>query len=876
MCVLAPKQLYLYRAFARFRSTCFVFTQKTMILSLTFAIFLVLSTSSDTNALLQFQQQQQNTQFSDATMGGSQDPIARFTAKQVSNTSVHLYWTTNQNKYGVDSFDIEYGPAPHSTNEFLISSIASHIRDYAIGNLQPNTFYEFKLQPKQGNRLYKPKLAVARTDDIQNKNSQMVSETASLIQPHGLKAETKSSTTVQLSWIEHERTPSNNNILKMNTIRYAEISHDSSVSQTRAKRADGQYYIYLNVTNSATKTLVQKLKPATEYRFAVKTLYLTMDMKKLIGQSTFTPDVSARTFEAAPSAPRDFTIHPLPPVLGESGESILELRWLPPENPNGELKGYVILYSHDIEKNVWDTIDINQTKAINWFIKDLRPELKYYFKLRAKNAAGQSVDSQTHLYQTPSLNQMYPSSTQNMFSAPIPASNILLLIGICLSAILFILFCIVSKLACSTSSRKSRKSNNSSVKRGKGKINSNAQKEFHSSSPRLNGFASTNSSSTVAARVSTLARKRTKPTTDDDSKPDFWINSAIEHNESKSNSSDKSNSDMNLAMVSVKRESPQFLTTQVAQAPPDYRFGFAANQVPHHSHYQPSIASANQLGHLNLDQMDNATASALMTLSKRQQQQLQKYQIQFANNNVPIVQNSTTGFHPLQPPSPNQQPPPPPPLNIEYQQQQQQQKKPFYGTYQPLNNTRSLRLNRPTLYDPVSGSFVQGQNEMQQHTLGGPPTYGTHNSHYGQNQMVNSNHLSQMQIHQGSNTLQFNHINNQHPHQTSTLSRRQTNTFRSFNNSTMNNNFSGQNGILTGINNQRDNQTSQHLLQSHQAVINQLSGSAYPSVPLKHVSAVRPQVMFNLDDQIELELKEKERQKSPPQQMILNEQISEQ
>lgn len=163
-------------------------------------------------------------------------------------------------------------------------------------------------------------------------------------------------------------------------------------------------------------------------------------------------------------------------------------------------------------------------------------------------------------------------------------------------------------------------------------------------------------------------------------------------------------------------------------------------------------------------------------------------------------------------------------------------------------------MHQRTLYDPVSGSFVQQQDN------GGPPNYSSHmhpagmqaSAAFGGNQ---------------SNTLQF------HPqHQSNTLlSRRSTNTLRSFQtsqgSSALYGQLAGAGQMTTGFaapmappNSGAGSlqQQPQQLLQSHQAVINQLNNSTYPSLPLKHVSAVRPQIMSSLEDQIEMELAEKQ------------------
>lgn len=839
--------------------------------------------------------------------------IFRYHALALNSTTVKLVWSL-LNAYHADYFDIEWGPIPDSPHVFSARKLNGTSRDFTVHGLEPDSWYQFQLQGYHGDHAYRPQLVEIRTpisggggklhQDFVNKE----------IMPLGVKAEAKSNNSIQLSWTEAEKPNQFRNSNRVNIIRYyinptlhqqqqlspsassANNNNDNSTTPSLAPVAP-QYH-YLNVTNPReSRLIVQKLKPATEYAFAVKTVYYSPDMKKIFTQSLFSMDTIAKTFDLEPSPPRNFTIKPVPGFPDQS-----ELNWLPPESPNGQLKGYKVLYANEQNAEKWGQINLNDTNN-HWYVQNLTYGQGYFFKVRAINQRGQSIDSDIlhYIVPFPQQSSLPPPSDKSINMPAVPANNVLLLIIICMVAILFLLFLIVSKLACRTrsSSRKPRKgsltgtSTNHHQQQQKlitanGSLNSSSlnQSGVGGGIPKLNGFASVNSSSTVAARVGTLARRRDHNTSSNNSRPDFWISAMDQQADIKSNISEKSNSDLNMAMVSIQRDSPQFATTQLAPALPDYRFTTATtNNTSDHLNMQQSGGHYHQGQTFNntlaYDQMDNATASALMTLTKRQQQQMQKYQIQFAttggNLQPPNSMHPAMGtINQLQPqqqqqtqaPSPHQQPPPPPPLNIEHQHQQQQQS--LYGTHQALANTRSLRLHRPTLYDPVSGSFVQSAE-------GGPPNYNSHNMH----PLMNQN--NQFNLPGVSNTLQF------HPHQTSTLlSRRSTNTLRSFqtgaptygqlsaNNSA--NSFAVPpppntlNSIVTSQQQQQQQQQPQQLLQSHQAVINQLNNSTYPSLPLKHVSAVRPQIMSSLEDQIEMELAEKEQQDQQQQQQQVQQQ----
>lgn len=833
-------------------------------------------------------------------------PIFRYQGVALNGTSIKLVWNL-LNGYHADFFDIKWGPIPDGTHQFSLNKLNGTVRDHIFHQLQPDTLYQFELHGYHGNHVYKPQLVAVRTHpaNYATKNPRDFN-----IMPLGVKAESKSNTSIQVSWSEPDRPSNLMKSIRMNVIRYhvntaSPASNETAASSTLGTTVSPQYH-YLNITDSReSRVLISKLQPATEYGFAVKTVYYSPDMKRIFRESFYSMDTFAKTLDIEPSAPRNFTIVPL--ALSEADlrtgqRGRLDLSWLPPESPNGQLKGYTILWlvfdqplnPQDIQTDgaqQWNKIDLGSAISSHQ-VGNLRPGATYYFKLRAINQRGPGAETETRFYTMPALPPSGP-----MINMPVPQSNILLVIVICFIAVVFCLFLLVSRLAC----KPRRKSRKGSLKTA----NSGDQKNGgDQSAAKLNGFASTNSgvSSTVAARVGTLARRRDNA---NNGKPDFWI-SAMDSghpkisSDVKSNISEKSNSELNMAMVSLQRESPQFATTQLAPNLPDYRFASIGGH--HHQqqeqHLLQQLQQQQQTGHyhpghfagaaLGFDQMDSATASALMTLSKRQQQQMQKYQIQFASTGgagSPVVSSAQTNqVGGAQAPSPHQQPPPPPPLNIEQQQQNQHQS--LYGTHQTMQaNTRSLRLHRPTLYDPVSGSFLQSAEA-------GPPNYSSHhqqlpsqhlflnNSFNGANGAPHYNPITGVGGNTAavSNTLQF------HPHQSSTLlSRRSTNTLRSFqtaNSQPTGNNLYGQlaGGLTAGTNGNSSfganhfavptvppNSVSsvtqpQQLLQSHQAVINQLNNSTYPSLPLKHVSAVRPQIMSNLDDQIEMELAEKEHQ----------------
>lgn len=835
-------------------------------------------------------QQQQSSGISERETQSS--PIFRLQGSALNSTAVKLVWSL-ESGYMARSFEIKYGPIPN--HEVYSLNLNGSARDITIGSLQPDTLYQFTLlgYPGEGSAgIWRPRIFPIKTPKFNDQSSQAMRQIVEdgQITPLGVKAEAKSHQTIQLTWTEQERPVNVQNLKRVNIIRYyivnetqTNASQQQQQSSSTADQTNSSLpttasikYNYLNVSEDKIRgngVVIQKLQPATEYAFAVKTAYVGPDMKKIYRHSGFSMDTSAKTFDLEPSPPKNFTIQTASLRLARNEsdanrEVTIQLTWSAPDAPNGRLRGYVILWSQRLDSTdeKWRRIQVDDPTVNDWYLSDFEPSKTYYFKMRAVNQRGQSADTETLKFTAP------PKEANSERSPPpIPPNNILMMIVLCLILVLFVLFLVVSLLFC-----RNRSSSNKGSRR-KGLLRSDRSELEQNGQNGLHHQSGAHQSSTVAGRVGTLARRSRLQQGDHlngvNGKPDFWI-SAVDQQQAlaaannsaeiKSQMSEKSGSDINMAaMVSIQRDSPQQFTTQTAQlAPmlPEYRFTSSGAAQQQHlaaatehqllqqmqqqqSHYHTGNQFASALA---FDQMDNATASALMTLSKRQQQQLQKYQIQFAGG---------AGGPPNQPPSPHQQPPPPPPLNIEQQQQQQ----PLYGTHHQaggphqLTNTRSLRVHRPTLYDPVSGSFVQQDTPPNYNSHLNSMLNGVHHQLRSFNNQSNGNHAATS----GSNTLQFHH----HPHQTSTLmSRRSTNTMRSFQ-STGGSALYGQLGgqfaappvpPTSGAGGQP------HLLQNHQAVINQLNQASYPSLPLKHVSTVRPQIMSSLEDQIEMELAEKQ------------------
>jgi len=95
-----------------------------------------------------------------------------------------------------------------------------------------------------------------------------------------------------------------------------------------------------------------------------------------------------KTLESAPSSPpRDLTV--MPSSSNNDQSAAVLLSWRPPKSPNGKVNGYIIQYTTDkkADERDWQVEavigDVNSRT-----IKNLLPETKYFFTMKARNNKG--------------------------------------------------------------------------------------------------------------------------------------------------------------------------------------------------------------------------------------------------------------------------------------------------------------------------------------------------------------------------------------------------------------------------------------------------------------------------------------------------------
>ncbi|XP_077263578.1 neogenin protein frazzled isoform X4 [Temnothorax americanus] len=310
-------------------------------------------------------------------------------------------------------------------------------RSYAIKPIEPTTEYVISLRATNNVGDGQPAYANVRTPE------RFVSESAvPLIPPVGLKAIVLSASTVVLYWTDTTLSKS----------QYITDSRYYVVRYTFYHHSSSPRYKYYNATD--LNCMIHDLKPNTQYEFTVK-------LVKGKRSSPWSMVVLNQTQEAAPStAPRDLIIQ----TVEDRPTSVL-LRWQPPKQPNGQITGYLIIYSTDNTR--WDRdwlVEGVIGDKVDAIVKGLHPNTMYYFKIQARNSKGYGPFSTTVSFKTPQSNGM----DDELHGDGRSFSNLLIYIIVGLSIVFITAISVVVVVCC--------KRNPSSPDRKKGYMKDSNQK----------------------------------------------------------------------------------------------------------------------------------------------------------------------------------------------------------------------------------------------------------------------------------------------------------------------------------------------------------------------------------------------------------------
>lgn len=341
-------------------------------------------------------------------------------------SNIQVSWTPPKNRRTiVRGYTIGWGVG---VPDVYSKVLEPRIRTFTITNLKPQVEYVISLRAYNNMGDGQPSYDTVRT--------LAADSAADIFPPVGLKAMSLSGSSVILQWTDSStaKTTSDN--------RHYVIRYTSNFRSASPK------YKYANSTRPTL--LIDGLKPATQYEFSVKVV-------RGKTESTWSMAAINSTLDASPSSPpRDLTI-----VADEENASAVRLQWQPPKSPNGQITGYMILYTTDesLPDREWSIHPLIGDK-MNTLITNMSPDTLYFFKIQAKNEKGSGPVSPAVSFRTLAL-----PSTPNLLrkgngsSVTSSSMDSLYVTGISVaSLIILVLILVVIVILCRTRHGYDRKS----------------------------------------------------------------------------------------------------------------------------------------------------------------------------------------------------------------------------------------------------------------------------------------------------------------------------------------------------------------------------------------------------------------------------------
>ncbi|KAI8490708.1 neuregulin binding [Branchiostoma belcheri] len=236
--------------------------------------------------------------------------------------------------------------------------VGPYVTTYVLRNLEPDSQYVVSLRAFNRIGDGEPVYVTASTS-----LTAAPDQTGPLMPPVGVKAVVLSPNTILVFWIDPTVGESQAGMQRFYTIRWMSFG------------APDRTTVYVNTTS--TEYSVSGLKPYTQYEFSVK----VVEGRR---ESPYSLSVVNRTSQANPGTPpQDITVQGV-----EENPTQVIVTWLPPEEPNGMITGYVILYTTDLRKptSEWGVRQLSDGNKLQFKVTDLEPGTRYYFSVQARNS----------------------------------------------------------------------------------------------------------------------------------------------------------------------------------------------------------------------------------------------------------------------------------------------------------------------------------------------------------------------------------------------------------------------------------------------------------------------------------------------------------
>ena len=337
-----------------------------------------------------------------------------------TGTTIHVSWTPPKNsKTLIRGYTIGWGIG---VPDVYSKVLESNFRSFTIPDLSPKSEYVISLRGYNNMGDGPPAYETVRT---------LASDSSSIPQifpPVGLEANVLSSSAVVVKWSDSTRQ-------SVPDDRYYVVRYTANFRSPSPK--------FKHVNSTKTSVMIDDLKASTQYEFAVKVVRGRQE-------STWSMSVVNSTLESAPSSePRDLTVVADP----SDNPSTIRLQWQPPKQPNGQITGYVILYTTDESLNDRDwSVQALVGDKMNTVLNNLIPDTTYHFKIQAKNEKGPGPVSAPVHFRTLSQNQ---ATIVLDTRAVTPQSLIAVVVGIVALTMALVLLIVV--LLCKAKGREEHK-----------------------------------------------------------------------------------------------------------------------------------------------------------------------------------------------------------------------------------------------------------------------------------------------------------------------------------------------------------------------------------------------------------------------------------
>ncbi|XP_078492117.1 neogenin [Ciona intestinalis] len=292
---------------------------------------------------------------------------------QRSSTAITVQWRPPVENMFVRYYVIDWGKrAPHEVTR----TVDNKHRYYRISNLEPSSQYFISV--RAGN-----KVGLGSKSLIKVRTKSAEADIEDLYPPLALNIDVLTPTTMNVSWLDSQAT---GKVSHYYIIKYK--THIPSEPRVR----------FLNSTT--LYCVIHALRPYTMYEVTVRTVSGRR-------RSSWSMTESAITKQSKPTTPpTDLTVMDLDELTS------VQLNWQPPDQPNGELNGYLVFYTtdprHDIANWVIEPVVGDKLSTV---IKGLTLDTQYYIKVLARNTIGVGPYSEIIEYKTKSTPHDVKEST---------------------------------------------------------------------------------------------------------------------------------------------------------------------------------------------------------------------------------------------------------------------------------------------------------------------------------------------------------------------------------------------------------------------------------------------------------------------------------